>query len=132
MTLTPSSPPSMTTASWKRCTKDPRVRPGGRASVLRGALRDVSRSVPHLGSEAYGDDVFVTWGTVHGTMDGAWLGIEPTHRSFTAAFVNVVPFRNGKMQGEQIYFDLRAMCLDLGVSVEEVLMRAGVKPGPAN
>jgi hypothetical protein len=40
--------------------------------------------------------------SVRGTMGGPWLGIEPTHRSFTCAFVNVVPFRNGKMQGEQI------------------------------
>ena len=74
--------------------------------------------------EAYGDDVFVTWGTVHGTMDGPWLGIDPTHRSFTCAFVNVVPFRKGKMQGEQIYFDLPAMCRGVGVSIDEVITRA--------
>jgi steroid delta-isomerase-like uncharacterized protein len=74
--------------------------------------------------EAYGDDVFVTWGTVRGTMDGPWLGIEPTHKSFTCAFVNVVPFRNGKMQGEQIYFDLPAICGGTGVSLDEVISRA--------
>src|SRR5438105_9875149 len=45
--------------------------------------------------EAYGDDVFVTWGAVAGTMKGAWLGIEATGRRFTCAFVNVVPFKNG-------------------------------------
>jgi steroid delta-isomerase-like uncharacterized protein len=74
--------------------------------------------------EAYGDDVFVTWGSVRGTMEGLWLGIEPTHESFTCAFVNVVPFRNGKMQGEQIYFDLPAMCRGVGVSIDEVIMKA--------
>ncbi len=74
--------------------------------------------------EAYGDDVFVTWGTVGGTMDGPWLGIDPTHRSFSCAFVNVVPFRNGKMQGEQIYFDLPAMCRGVGVSIDEVITKA--------
>jgi hypothetical protein len=80
--------------------------------------------------EAYGDDVFVTWGTVRGTMDGPWLGIEPTHKSFACAFVNVVPFRNGKMQGEQIYFDPPAMCRGVGVSIDEVISRAaGVRQG---
>lgn len=79
---------------------------------------------PASAGEAYGDDVFVTWGTVHGTMDGSWLGIEPTHQSFTSAFVNVVPFRNGKMQGEQIFFDLPSMCRGAGVSIDEVLTRA--------
>jgi hypothetical protein len=47
---------------------------------------------------------------IHGTMDGPWLGIEPTHKSFTCAFVNVVPFKNGKMQGEQLFLDLPALC----------------------
>ena len=79
---------------------------------------------PRSGGEAYGDDVFVTWGTVQGTMRGPWLGIEPTHRSFHDAFVNVVPFRNGRMQGEQIYFDLAAMCRGAGVSVDDVITRA--------
>lgn len=105
-----------------------RTRASGRDAV-RQSYEALFATFPDLSpasiGEAYGDDVFVTWGTVHGTMDGAWLGIEPTHRSFTAAFVNVVPFRNGKMQGEQIYFDLPAMCQGMGVSVEEVLARAG-------
>lgn len=79
---------------------------------------------PTSTGEAYGDEVFVTWGTVRGTMDGPWLGIEPTHRSFTCAFVNVVPFRHGKMQGERIYFDLPAMCRGAGVSTDEVVTRA--------
>jgi len=38
---------------------------------------------PTSDGEAYGRDVFVTWGTVKATMNGAWLGIEPTHRTFT-------------------------------------------------
>jgi steroid delta-isomerase-like uncharacterized protein len=92
--------------------------------IVSSALRDVSRSVSNVSREAYGDDVFVTSGTVRGTMDGPWLGIEPTHRSFACAFVNVVPFRNGKMQGQQIYFDLPAMCRGVGVSISEVITRA--------
>lgn len=79
---------------------------------------------PQSEGEAYGDDVFVTWGTVRGTMRGAWLGIPPTGRSFTCAFVNVVPFRNGRMQGERIYFDLPAMCRGVGVAADDVIDRA--------
>ena len=79
---------------------------------------------PESEGEAYGDDVFVTWGTVRGTMSGAWLGIVPTGRGFAAAFVNVVPFRNGRMQGERIHFDLAAMCRGAGVDVDDVIDRA--------
>ena len=89
--------------------------------VLFATFPDLS---PTSVGDAYGDDVFVTWGTVHGTMEGPWLGIEPTHKGFTCSFVNVVPFRNGKMQGEQIYFDLPAMCGGVGVSIDEVITRA--------
>jgi hypothetical protein len=65
-----------------------------------------------------------TRGSVRGTIDGAWLGIPPMHRSFSRSFVNVVPFKNGKMQGEQIHFDLANMCVGAGVSLEEVMARA--------
>jgi steroid delta-isomerase-like uncharacterized protein len=95
--------------------------------ALFAAFPDLS---PTSAGEAYGDDVFVTWGSVRGTMDGAWLGIPPTHRSFSCSFVNVVPFKNGKIQGEHIYFDLANMCLGAGVSLEEVMARArGLREG---
>ena len=90
--------------------------------ALFAAFPDLS---PTSDGEAYGDDVFVTWGTVRGTMRGAWLGIAPTGRTFTCAFVNVVPFRNGRMQGEQIHFDLAGLCRGAGVDVEDVMRRAG-------
>lgn len=103
------------------------TRASGRAAV-RKSYEALFKSFPDLAptsvGEAYGENVFVTWGTVHGTMHGVWLGIEPTHRSFTCAFVNVVPFRNGKMQGEKIFFDIPALCAGAGVSIEEVLSRA--------
>ena len=103
------------------------TRASGRAAV-RKSYEALFKSFPDLSptsvGEAYGENVFVTWGTVHGTMNGVSLGIEPTHRSFTCAFVNVVPFRNGKMQGEKIFFDIPALCAGAGVSIEEVLSRA--------
>jgi hypothetical protein len=104
-----------------------RTRAAGREAVLKSyaslftAFPDLS---PLSDGDAYGDDVFVTWGTVRGTLDGPWLGLQPTHKSFTCAFVNVVPFRNRRMQGERIYFDLPALCSGAGVSVADVLARA--------
>jgi steroid delta-isomerase-like uncharacterized protein len=104
---------------------------GSRASgreAVRNSYEALFKSFPDVSptteGEAYGDNVFVTWGTVHGTMDGAWLGIEPTRRAFTCAFVNVVSFRNGKMQGEKVFFDIPALCTGVGIPVEEVLSRA--------
>jgi steroid delta-isomerase-like uncharacterized protein len=80
---------------------------------------------------AYGDDVFVTWGTVHGTFEGPWLGLEPTGRSFTCAFSNVVPFTGGKMQGERLLFDIAALCAQAGVPSEDVLAAAARVRGEA-
>jgi hypothetical protein len=62
-------------------------------------------------------------------MDGPWLGIEPTHKSFTCAFVNVVPFKDGRMQGEQIFFDLPALCRGADVPLEQVLRQASAVQG---
>jgi steroid delta-isomerase-like uncharacterized protein len=96
----------------------------GRADVRRSyealftAFPDLA---PDSEAEAFGDDVFVTWGTVHGTMGGPWLGIPPTGKSFRCPFVNVVQFRNGKMQGERLYFDLPALCAGAGIDVRELV-----------
>ena len=104
----------------------------GRAAVRRSyealftAFPDLS---PDSDGEAFGDDVFVTWGTVHGTMDGPWLGLQPTGKSFRCAFVNIVPFRNGKMQGEQLFFDLPALCAGAGVDLAQVLAAAAKARG---
>jgi steroid delta-isomerase-like uncharacterized protein len=103
------------------------TRASGREEVRRSyealftAFPDLS---PMSVGEAFGDDVFVTWGTVQGTMDGPWLGIAPTHKTFTCAFVNVVPFKNGKMQGEQLFFDLPALCRGVDVPLDQVMSRA--------
>ena len=102
-------------------------RAASRAEVRR-SYEALFRAFPDLAptssGEAYGDDVFVTWGTVHGTMDGPWLGFEPTHREFTCAFVNVVPFHNGRMQGEQLFFDLPELCRGIGLAVDDVVRQA--------
>jgi hypothetical protein len=113
------------------------TRSEGRAAVRRsyealfGAFSDLS---PTSEGFAYGDDVFVTWGTVHGTFDGPWLGLEPTHRSFTCAFTNVVPFVGGKMQGERLLLDIASLCSQVGLNTEDVLAaaRGAASSGPAS
>jgi steroid delta-isomerase-like uncharacterized protein len=73
---------------------------------------------------AYGDEVFVTWGTVTGTFDGPWLGIPPTGKPFTCSFSNVVPFVDGKMRGERLFFDIAGLCAQVGISSKDVLSAA--------
>ena len=103
------------------------TRAEGRNGVRHG-YESLFRAFPDLSpeseGEAYGDDVFVTWGVVHGTMLGSWQGVAPTGQSFECAFVNIVPFRNGKMQGERILFDLPALCNGAGLRVDDLIAGA--------
>jgi predicted ester cyclase len=103
------------------------LRSDGPHAVLR-AYQGLFAAFPDLGPEddgiAFGDDVLVSWGWVSGTMEGPWLGMEPTGRSFRAAFTNVVPFSGGRMQGEKLLFDLADMCAQLGLDVEDLRARA--------
>jgi hypothetical protein len=49
----------------------------------------------------------VVWGTLRGTSRGEWLGVPPGGGTFAVPFANLVPFSQGLMAGERIYFDLR-------------------------
>ena len=59
---------------------------------------------------AFGDDHLVTWGVLRGTSGGEWFGVPPSGRAFAVPFTNVTRFRDDKMQGESIYFDLATLC----------------------
>ena len=74
---------------------------------------------------AFGDDVMVIWGLLRGTSKGEWLGVAPGGGSFSVPFTNVVPFKDGLMAGEAIYFDLATLCEQAGLSIDEV--RAAAK-----
>lgn len=76
---------------------------------------------------AFGDDVLVTWGTLRGTNGGDWLGVPPAGGSFVVPFANVAPFRDGRMAGETIYFDLATLCDQAGLSLEEVREAASAR-----
>ena len=74
---------------------------------------------------AFGDDVMVVWGFLRGTSKGEWLGVSPGGGSFSVPFTNVVPFKDGLMEGEAVYFDLATLCEQAGLSTEDV--RAAAK-----
>ena len=74
---------------------------------------------------AFGDDVVVTWGTLRGTSKGAFAGVPPGGGTFAVPFVNVARFRDGRMAGESIYFDLATLCDQSGIPIEK--LRAAAK-----
>jgi steroid delta-isomerase-like uncharacterized protein len=98
-------------------------------SAARAAYEGYFTAFPDLNPDdqgiAYGDDVIVAWGVLRGTNDGDWLGVPPGGGSFAVPFANVAPFREGRMAGETIYFDLATLCEQAGLDVGE--MRAAAK-----
>lgn len=84
------------------------------AQDLFGAFPDLG---PIPGGIAFGDDVLVAFGQLHGTMKGPWLGLEPTGREFTIPLVNIVPFKNGLMEGERLFYDTAMLCEQAGLDV---------------
>ena len=69
---------------------------------------------------AFGDDHLVTWGTLRGTSGGDWLGVPPSGGSFAVSFTNVTRFKDGRMQGESIYFDLATLCGQAGLPLDAI------------
>jgi steroid delta-isomerase-like uncharacterized protein len=69
---------------------------------------------------AVGDDVVAVWGTLRGTSRGDWLGIPPGGGRFAVPFANVVPFTQGLMAGERIYFDLATLCEQARIPLDDV------------
>jgi predicted ester cyclase len=74
---------------------------------------------------AAGDDVLVGWGVLSGSSGGEWLGVAPTGGRFAVRFTNVATFRERRMAGESIFFDVATLCEQAGFSIHEV--RAAAK-----
>jgi hypothetical protein len=54
---------------------------------------------------------------MRGTLDGSFLGQEPTHRSVVLPFVARHEVRDGKILGETPWFDLFTLCHEGGIDV---------------
>jgi len=96
------------------------LRSEGKEAVREAYEQQFFTSFPDLAPDdegmAVGDDVIAVWGTLRGTSRGEWLGVAPGGGSFAVPFANVVPFEQGLMAGERIYFDLATALRQLGVS----------------
>jgi steroid delta-isomerase-like uncharacterized protein len=100
------------------------LRSEGKEAVRAAYEMQFFSAFPDLAPEdegmAFADDEIVVWGTLRGTSQGEWLGVPPGGGSFIVPFANVVPFRDGLMAGEIIYFDLATLCEQARIPVEEV------------
>ncbi|MER5296906.1 ester cyclase [Streptomyces pharetrae] len=105
-------------------TKALGLRSQGTDAVRAAYQQQYFTAFPDLAPEdegiAYGDDVIAVWGTLRGTSRGDWLGIPPGGGSFAVPFANVVPFRDGLMAGESIYFDLATLCDQATIPLGEI------------
>jgi steroid delta-isomerase-like uncharacterized protein len=112
------------------------LRSEGRDAVRAAYESQFFTSFPDLAPEdegmAVGDDVIAVWGTLRGTSRGDWLGVPPGGGTFTVPFANVVPFRQGLMEGERIYFDLATLCEQARISLDEIraAARRATTPSP--
>jgi hypothetical protein len=111
------------------------LRSKGRDAVRAAYEAQFFTAFPDLAPEdeglAYGDDVIVVWGSLRGTSRGDWLGVPPGGGTFVVPFANVVPFSQGRMAGETIYFDLATLCEQARLSLEEVRGAAAARRGGA-
>jgi len=107
------------------------LRSEGRDAVRAAYEMQFFSAFPDLAPEdeavALGDDVIAVWGTLHGTSRGDWLGVAPGGGSFAVPFANIVPFSEGLMTGEKIYFDLATLCEQARIPLEEVRAAAAAR-----
>jgi steroid delta-isomerase-like uncharacterized protein len=74
---------------------------------------------------AIGDDVLVVWGFLQGSSGGDWLGVPPSGKPFKVPFTNVTTFKDGRMAGESIYFDVATLCGQADLPLDQI--RAAAK-----
>jgi predicted ester cyclase len=109
------------------------LRSNGRDAATR-AYEEWFGAFPDLGpipeGVAFGDDVLVAYGQLHGTMTGPWLGLAPTGKAFTVPLVNIVPFKDGLMHGERILYDAATFCEQVGLDLVDLRRAALTAQGP--
>ena len=66
------------------------------------------------------DDGLVALWLWRGTMKGAFLGQAATGRAIAVPAVSAYFFRDGKLAGERVYFDLATLCEQAGLSLDHV------------
>jgi steroid delta-isomerase-like uncharacterized protein len=87
----------------------------------------------HYAWEQEVDGVIVQAGTLAGTARDSMLGVPAAGGPVSFAFTTAISFRDGKMHGEHVWFDLDELCRQAGVDVHAVRaaaaeVRAGLVP----
>ena len=107
------------------------LRSEGRDAVKAAYEHQFFSAFPDLAPDdegiAVGADVVVVWGTLRGTSRGDWLGVPAGGGAFAVPFANVVPFRDGLMAGETVYFDLATLCEQAGLPLDQVRAAAAAR-----
>ena len=65
-------------------------------------------------------DVIVQAGTLTGTAGDSMLGVPATGGPVSFGFTAVISFRDGKMLGEHVWYDLDELCRQVGTDAEAV------------
>ena len=107
------------------------IRSEGKEAVRAAYEAQFFTAFPDLAPDdegmAFGDDAIVVWGTLRGTSRGEWLGVPPGGGSFAVSFANLVPFRDDRMEGEKIYFDLATLCEQAQVPLDDIRAAAAAR-----
>jgi predicted ester cyclase len=107
------------------------LRSEGRDAVRAAYEMQYFTAFPDLSPEdagiTFGEDVIAVWGTLRGTSRGDWLGVPPGGGAFAVPFANIVPFSQGRMSGETIYFDLATLCEQARIPLEDVRAAAATR-----
>lgn len=110
------------------------LRSDGKDAVRAAYELQFFTSFPDLAPEdegiAFGDDVVVVWGTLRGTSRGVWLGVPPGGGAFAVPFANVVPFEQGLMAGERVFFDLASLCEQARIPLDAIRAAAAARAAP--
>ena len=89
-------------------------------AVYTATMTGLPESEFVIAGGAFGENTLVAWGTYHALIGGPFLGQEPTNKRIALPMIVVNSFRDGKMAGERIYFDLATMCEQGGLDLANV------------
>jgi steroid delta-isomerase-like uncharacterized protein len=89
-------------------------------AVYTATMTGLPESEFVIDGEAFGENTLVAWGTYRALIGGPFLGQEPTNKRIALPMIVVNSFRDGKMAGERIYFDLATLCEQAGLDLAKV------------
>jgi steroid delta-isomerase-like uncharacterized protein len=82
---------------------------------LHGFFRAFPDYQGEIETQAFGDDVMIATWLWRGSLRGEFLGYAPTGRSVSVPAVSVYHFRDGKLAGERVFFDVATLFRQAGL-----------------